>query len=79
MARQFRVIVVGARTYVRLSRFLGIVRSTCRSHGLGGIVIAEDNVGHATGAFTRVAKENRIPCLNFPYTVANTREFAESY
>lgn len=43
------------------------------------VVLAEDNVGHGTGAFTRAAEQIGVPVVTIPYTIANAREFAESY
>jgi hypothetical protein len=43
------------------------------------VVLAEDNVGHATGIFTRVAREFGCPVVVVPYTVADAREPAESF
>jgi hypothetical protein len=43
------------------------------------VVLAEDNVGHTTGVFTRVAREFGCPVVVVPFTVADAREAAESF
>ena len=61
------------------SRRLRHFRRIAKNTGADLIVLAEDNVGHATGVFTRVARERGIPVFTLPYSIANAKEFAESY
>ena len=55
------------------------VRRVFRLRSPDVVVLAEDNVGHASGIFTKVARENQTPVIVVPYTIANALEFAESY
>jgi hypothetical protein len=61
---------------LRTTRDAARVLEQCAPHV---VVLAEDNVGYATGAFTKLAHSHQIPVLVFPYTIANAREFAEAY
>ena len=62
--------------YVRRRRHF---RSLLDNLKIDVVVLAEDNVGHATGIFTQSAARRGIPTVTVPYTIANAREFAESY
>ena len=43
------------------------------------LILPEDNVDYPTGALIRAAKEQRVPSLIVPYTIANAEEIAEAY
>jgi len=62
-----------------IGRRLSAFRRTMRERRPDVVVLAEDNVGHATGIFTRVAREFGRPVVVVPFTVADAREAAESF
>lgn len=59
----------------RMRRF----RTTLAERRPHVVVLAEDNVSHGTGLFTKIAHEHGCRVVVSPYTVANALEPAESY
>ena len=49
------------------------------SRDWASIVLCEDNVELDTAVWVSVARSRGVRCIIVPYTIANTREFAESY
>jgi hypothetical protein len=64
---------------IHYRRHLNFARRVCAQLEVDYLVLAEDNVEYATGAFLRAARERHAPSLIIPYALAGPEEPAEVY